>query len=41
MLLLKRIVSRENRLALLLSLILIALVVCTATSSPTWIYQGF
>jgi hypothetical protein len=32
---------KENLLALLLSLILIALVIFTADSSPTWIYQGF
>ena len=39
--LLKRIFTRENLLALLLCLILIALVIFTADSSPTWIYQGF
>jgi hypothetical protein len=39
--LLKRVFSRENLLALLLSLILIALVIFTAGTSPTWIYQGF
>lgn len=33
--------TRENLLALLLCLILIALVIVTADSSPTWIYQGF
>ena len=33
--------SRENLLALLLCLVLIALVALTADSSPTWIYQGF
>lgn len=33
--------TRENLLALLLCLILIALVIFTADSSPTWIYQGF
>ena len=33
--------TRENLLALLLRLILIALVIFTADSSPTWIYQGF
>jgi len=37
----KRIFSRENLLALLLCLILIALVIFTADSGPTWIYQGF
>lgn len=39
--LLKRLFSRENLLALLLSLILITLVIFTAGTSPTWIYQGF
>lgn len=33
--------TRENVLALLLCLILIALVIFTADTSPTWIYQGF
>ena len=33
--------TRENMLALLLCLILIALVIFTADTSPTWIYQGF
>ena len=33
--------TRENFLALLLCLILIALVIFTADSSPIWIYQGF
>ena len=33
--------SPENVLALLLCLILIALVIFTADTSPTWIYQGF
>ena len=33
--------SRENVLAVLLCLILIALVIFTADTSPTWIYQGF
>ncbi|HMR99840.1 MAG TPA: hypothetical protein PKE62_11345 [Anaerolineales bacterium] len=32
---------RENMLALLLCLILIALTIFTADTSPTWIYQGF
>jgi hypothetical protein len=36
-----RFLSRENRLALLLCLILIALVIFTASDSPLWIYQGF
>jgi len=33
--------SRENLLALLLCLILIALTIFTADTTPTWIYQGF
>lgn len=33
--------NRENLLALVLALILIALVIFTVDSSPTWIYQGF
>lgn len=37
----KRLFSQENLLSLLLCLILIALVIFTADSSPTWIYQGF
>jgi general stress protein CsbA len=38
---LNSIFTRENFLALVLCLILIALVIFTADSSPTWIYQGF
>ncbi len=33
--------NRENLLALLLALILLALVIFTIDTSPTWIYQGF
>lgn len=33
--------SRENLLALLVCLILIALVIFSADSAPLWIYQGF
>ena len=33
--------TRENLLALLLCLILIALTIFTTDTSPTWIYQGF
>ncbi len=36
-----RIVTRENLVALALCLILIALVIVTADSTPQWIYQGF
>lgn len=39
--LLRRIFSRENLLALLVCLVLIALVIFTADSAPLWIYQGF
>jgi len=37
----KSIFSRENLWALLLCLILLALVIFTASSAPLWIYQGF
>jgi hypothetical protein len=33
--------TRENLLAVLLCLILIALEIFTTDTSPTWIYQGF
>jgi hypothetical protein len=33
--------TRENWLALVLCLIVILLVIFTADTSPTWIYQGF
>jgi hypothetical protein len=33
--------NRENFLALMLALILVALVIFTIDTSPTWIYQGF
>ena len=33
--------TRENFLALMLALILIAVVIFTVDTSPTWIYQGF
>jgi hypothetical protein len=33
--------TRENLVAILLCLIVIALVLFTADTSPTWIYQGF
>jgi hypothetical protein len=38
---LRALFTPENILALALALILIALVILTADSSPTWIYQGF
>ncbi|GAB4578113.1 MAG: hypothetical protein Fur0022_08460 [Anaerolineales bacterium] len=37
----RKLFSRENVLALLLCLILIAVLLLTADQSPTWIYQGF
>jgi hypothetical protein len=33
--------TRENLLALILCLILIALVIFTASNTPIWIYQGY
>ncbi len=33
--------TRENLLALVLSLMALAIVVMSAESSPAWIYQGF
>ncbi len=37
----RAIFNRENLLALILALILVALVIFTADTSATWIYQGF
>jgi hypothetical protein len=37
----KRLLTRENLLAFLLFLILVALTIFTASSAPLWIYQGF
>jgi hypothetical protein len=39
--LLKRIFSRENLIALLVCLLILALIIVTAESAPQWIYQGF
>jgi len=39
--LLKKLLSRENLLAVLLCLILISILIVTADQSPQWIYQGF
>ncbi len=36
-----RIFTRENRWALIFCLILISLVILTASNTPIWIYQGF
>ncbi len=38
---LHRVFSRQNMLALLLSLLLLALIILTADQAPQWIYQGF
>ncbi len=38
---LRRLASRENLLALALAILLILVIVVTADSSPQWIYQGF
>jgi hypothetical protein len=38
---LARVVTRENLAALALCVILIALVIATASNAPQWIYQGF
>lgn len=37
----KQVFTRENAAALGLCLLLILLVIVTADTSPTWIYQGF
>ena len=39
--LLRSIFSRENLWALALCLIVIVLIILTASSAPLWIYQGF
>jgi hypothetical protein len=39
--LLRWVFSKENLWALLLCLIIIAVLILTADSSPLWIYQGF
>lgn len=36
-----RLFNKENALAFALALMLIALLVFTADSTPLWIYQGF
>jgi hypothetical protein len=36
-----RLFTRENLWALVVCLVLVALVILTASSAPTWIYQGF
>jgi len=37
----RKIISRENLVALLLCLILIAILIMTTDQAPVWIYQGF
>jgi hypothetical protein len=37
----RKLLSRENLLALLLCLVLIAVTILTADHAPQWIYQGF
>lgn len=37
----KKLLSRENLVALALCLIAITVIVMTSASSPRWIYQGF
>jgi hypothetical protein len=37
----RRLLSRENLLALALCLIAVLLAIATADSAPQWIYQGF
>ncbi len=36
-----RLLSRENRFALFLFLIIMLVIILTADTSPQWIYQGF
>jgi hypothetical protein len=38
---LRRLLSRENRYALALCLIVILLIIVSTSASPQWIYQGF
>jgi len=38
---LRRLVSRENSLAVALCLIVILVIILTSGSAPQWIYQGF
>lgn len=36
-----RLLTRENLVALGITLILLAIIILTADSAPQWIYQGF
>jgi len=37
----RRILTRENLLAIVLCLMVILLIIATSDSAPRWIYQGF
>ena len=37
----ERILTRENRWAIAIALLLILLTILTASAAPLWIYQGF
>jgi hypothetical protein len=37
----KRLLTRENLIALALCLLVVLLVIVTTDSAPRWIYQGF
>ena len=37
----KSLFTRENRYALFLCLVLIAVIILTTDQAPAWIYQGF
>ncbi len=39
--LLRRVLSRENLLAVIICLLLVLLTVMSAETAPLWIYQGF
>lgn len=37
----RKLLSRENALAILLCLLIVLLLIVTTSSAPQWIYQGF
>jgi hypothetical protein len=37
----ERLLSRENRWALVIAALLVLLTILTASAAPLWIYQGF
>jgi len=37
----RKLLSRENALAVLLCLLIVLLLIVTTSSAPQWIYQGF